>query len=111
MGESVCGKSTLGQSIFYLGKIVEIGLTQEVFDHLAHSYNQALISAMLRVGEKPKDKIILEGEIPSPITPPSECRFRTRCRYAMAKCEAIEPQLADLGSGHHAACHLLDQDL
>ncbi|MCP4719068.1 MAG: ABC transporter ATP-binding protein [Desulfobacteraceae bacterium] len=95
-------------AIMYLGKIVEMGKTQDVFDNLAHPYSQALISAMPRVGEINRKKIILEGEIPSPINPPSGCRFRTRCRYAKSVCSKHEPKLQDLGSGHYAACLRLD---
>ncbi len=98
-------------AVMYLGKIVEIGDTKQVLDNLAHPYSQALISAMPTVGEdNPHNRIILEGEIPSPINPPSGCRFRTRCRYVMPRCEQDEPQLLHLGDGHHAACHLLEKE-
>lgn len=93
-------------AIMYLGKIVETGKTEDVFNNLAHPYSQALISAMPKVGEDTRGKIILEGEIPSPINPPSGCRFRTRCRYVMDKCKKEEPRLRDVGSGHWVACHL-----
>lgn len=95
-------------AIMYLGKIIEMGKTEDVFDNLSHPYSQALISAMPRVGEANKKKIILEGEIPSPINPPSGCRFRTRCRYAKSICSKYEPKLTDMGSGHYAACLHLD---
>ncbi|MCD4721747.1 MAG: ABC transporter ATP-binding protein [Desulfobacula sp.] len=95
-------------AIMYLGKIVEMGKTEHVFNNLAHPYSQALISAMPRVGKTNKNKIILEGEIPSPISPPSGCRFRTRCRYAKSICSRQEPELLDIGSGHYAACLRLD---
>ena len=95
-------------AIMYLGKIVEMGKTEHVFNNLAHPYSQALISAMPRVGKTNKNKIILEGEIPSPISPPSGCRFRTRCRYAKSICSKHEPELLDIGSGHYAACLRLD---
>jgi len=95
-------------AIMYLGKIVETGTTADVFENLAHPYSQALISVIPQIRKKDgKSKIILEGEIPSPITPPSGCRFRTRCKYASKKCKEEEPALIDLGSGHYAACHLL----
>lgn len=96
-------------AIMYLGKIVETGKTEDVFNNLAHPYSQALISAMPKVGETNPNKIILKGEIPSPINPPSGCRFRTRCRHAKSVCKKYEPKLMDLGSGHYAACHRLDQ--
>jgi oligopeptide/dipeptide ABC transporter ATP-binding protein len=95
-------------AIMYLGKVVEMGKTSDVLSHLAHPYSRALISVIPQLRNiKKKDKIILEGEIPSPITPPSGCRFRTRCKHASKKCKAIEPSLIDLGAGHYASCHLL----
>ena len=94
-------------AIMYLGKIIETGKTEDVFENLAHPYSQALISSMPKIGETGKSKIILKGEIPSPINPPSGCRFRTRCRYVESICEKYEPELVDLGSEHYAACHLL----
>jgi oligopeptide/dipeptide ABC transporter ATP-binding protein len=95
-------------AVMYLGKVVEIGRTSDVFDQKSHPYTQALISAVPQVdsGEK-KETIFLEGEIPSPINPPSGCYFRTRCPHVFRKCKEEEPTLADLGGGHYAACHLL----
>ena len=95
-------------AVMYLGKVVEIGRTSDVFDQRAHPYTQALISAVPQVdsGEK-KETIFLEGEIPSPINPPSGCYFRTRCPHVFKKCKEQEPTLVDLGGGHYAACHLL----
>lgn len=95
-------------AVMYLGKIVETGKTEEVFEHLAHPYTKALISAVPRVTRTGKKrKIILEGEIPSPLNPPSGCRFRTRCPHVMEICKEDEPMLLEISSGHHAACHLL----
>lgn len=95
-------------AFMYLGKIVEMGKTSDVLNHLAHPYSQALISLIPKIMKKDqKNKIILEGEIPSPINPPSGCRFRTRCRYVSKKCKEQEPPLIHIGSGHYAACHLL----
>lgn len=97
-------------AVMYLGKIVETGPADEVFGSLAHPYSQALVSAIpsVRPGGGGK-KIVLEGEIPSPINPPSGCRFRTRCPHVMPRCRTEEPRLVHLGSGHYAACHLLGQ--
>jgi oligopeptide/dipeptide ABC transporter ATP-binding protein len=94
-------------AVMYLGKVVEMGRTSEVFDQMAHPYTKALISAVPRVdsGEK-KERIFLEGEIPSPINPPSGCYFRTRCPHVFKRCEQDEPPLTDLGGGHFCACHL-----
>lgn len=95
-------------AIMYLGKIVEAGKTADVFQEMVHPYTRALMSAIPTVAvENRKNKIVLEGEIPSPITPPSGCRFRTRCKYAHKKCKEEEPHLIDLGAGHYGACHLL----
>ena len=95
-------------AVMYLGKIVEMGRTKDVLSHLAHPYSQALIASIPRLGvaENVK-KGVLKGEIPSPINPPSGCRFRKRCRHAMALCREEAPELTDLGGGHFAACHLL----
>jgi len=94
-------------AVMYLGKVVEMGPTSEVFDQMAHPYTKALISAVPEVSfGKKKQTIFLEGEIPSPINPPTGCRFRTRCPYVLRKCEEEEPALIDLGGGHSCACHL-----
>lgn len=95
-------------AVMYLGKVVEMGRTSDVLNNLAHPYSQALISVIPQIRKKnQKNKTVLEGEIPSPITPPSGCRFRTRCKYVSKKCKEEEPSLIDLGSGHYASCHLL----
>ena len=94
-------------AVMYLGKVVEVGQTREVFDHMAHPYTQALISAVPQVdSSEHKETIFLEGEVPSPIDPPSGCYFRTRCPHAFERCEQEEPPLIDLGGGHFCACHL-----
>jgi oligopeptide/dipeptide ABC transporter ATP-binding protein len=95
-------------AIMYLGKIVEIGPTKEILQNIVHPYTKALLSVAPRVsaGQK-KKKIILKGEIPSPINPPSGCRFRSRCPYAMKKCELEEPPLISICDDHLAACHLV----
>ncbi len=96
-------------AVMYLGKVVEMGRTSEVFAHKAHPYTQALISAVPRVSSKQrKQTIFLEGEIPSPINPPSGCYFRTRCPQVFKRCEEEEPPLLDLGGEHFCACHLHD---
>ena len=94
-------------AVMYLGKIVEMGKTKDIFNEMAHPYTKALISAVPQVSEnQQKETIFLEGEIPSPINPPSGCRFRTRCPQVMGKCKIHEPPLADMGGGHYCACHL-----
>jgi len=94
-------------AVMYLGKIVEMGKTKDIFREMAHPYTKALISAVPQVStNQQQETIFLEGEIPSPIHPPSGCRFRTRCPQVMKQCKTHEPPLMDLGHGHYCACHL-----
>jgi oligopeptide/dipeptide ABC transporter ATP-binding protein len=94
-------------AVMYLGKVVEMGQTKDVFEQMAHPYTKALISAVPKVdAEGRKKTIFLEGEIPSPINPPTGCYFRTRCPYVFQRCEQEEPPLVDLGGEHYCACHL-----
>ncbi len=94
-------------AVMYLGKIVDMGPTKEVFQQRAHPYTKALISAVPQVDtDQQKKTIFLEGEIPSPINPPSGCYFRTRCPQVFERCKQEEPPLTDLGGGHYCACHL-----
>ncbi len=96
-------------AVMYLGKVVEMGNTSEVFNKMAHPYTQALIPSVPQVAlKKKKQTVFLKGEIPSPINPPSGCYFRTRCPQVFKRCEKEEPQLLDLGGGHFCACHLYD---
>lgn len=97
--------------VMYLGKLVEVASSEELYKKPLHPYTQALLSAIpipnpdvtaMRNAE------VLEGEVPSPINPPSGCRFRTRCKYAMEICKEQEPKLIDRDNGHLVACHLLD---
>jgi oligopeptide/dipeptide ABC transporter ATP-binding protein len=101
-------------AIMYLGKIVEEGPTDEIFANPVHPYTQALMAAVPTVDKAARRKrIILEGTVPSPIDPPSGCRFHTRCfaRGDLADngaiCEEEEPRFTAVGQGHRAACHLL----
>ena len=95
--------------IMYLGKLVEIGPSEEIYNHPVHPYTQALLSSVLkpnpRIAKKKPIKA-LDGDIPSPLNPPSGCRFVTRCKYAMKKCNEIEPKSKEVSSGHIVSCHL-----
>lgn len=98
--------------VMYLGKIVEIGDKDSLFENPQHPYTRALLSAIpsINVEEEKKERIILKGDVPSPIDPPAGCRFHTRCPYAMERCVKEEPKQHPLdGSEHKAACHLLEQ--
>ena len=93
--------------VMYLGELVEVAATGELFANPLHPYTQALFSAI--PAQSPTDKrnrIILEGSIPSPANPPQGCRFHTRCRYCMSVCKERVPEQIDAGNGHTVACHL-----
>ena len=96
-------------AVMYLGKIVELGPTAELFSRPRHHYTRALLSAIPvpKPGHGAEGAIILPGEVPSPLRPPSGCRFRTRCARAAERCAAEEPPLAPVGPGeaHLVACH------
>ena len=97
-------------AIMYLGKVVEIGTRKDIFENPQHPYTKALLSAIPMVGKKKGDRIILQGDIPSPVNPPSGCRFHTRCPYATERCTMEEPELTCLGEEHKVACHLCNQN-
>lgn len=94
-------------AVMYLGKIVEMGSRESVFLETAHPYTKALLAASPKVapGQK-QERIVLSGEVPSPLNPPSGCRFHTRCPHASEICREVEPQLRSIGGGHQVACHL-----
>lgn len=97
-------------AVMYLGAVVEIGRTEEVLGNCRHPYTQALVSAVPVADRSPskRDRIILEGEIPSPSNPPSGCAFHTRCPLAVNRCRAEKPLLRTDSAGHAVACHLRD---
>jgi peptide/nickel transport system ATP-binding protein len=96
-------------AIMYLGKIVEIGLRAEVFKEPKHPYTVALMSAIPVPDPKHKlQRTIPRGEIPSPINPPTGCRFHPRCPYAFERCSKEEPVLLKISDAHYVACHLFD---
>jgi len=95
-------------AVMYLGVVVEVGPSDELFLAPVHPYTEALLSAIPAIeGEEevPRERIVLEGEVPSPVAPPSGCRFHTRCRYATDICKIERPPLVDHGGGRLAACH------
>lgn len=93
--------------VMYLGKIIEEALYADLYNNPKHPYTQALLSAAPVTDPlAAKNRIILEGDVPSPIDPPSGCRFHTRCPKKMDICSQLEPQFSNMGGGHHVACHL-----
>ncbi len=94
--------------VLYLGNVVEIADKHSIYDDPKHPYTRALISAVPIPDpdrEKEKKRIVLEGDLPSPLSPPSGCVFRTRCPIAKEKCSAMKPSLEDVGNNHSVACH------
>lgn len=99
--------------VMYLGTIVEIADKHSLFRHPQHPYTRALLSAIPTLDpERKKERIILKGDVPSPINPPSGCRFHTRCMYAKDRCRSEAPVLRDVDEqrgGHQAACHYTEE--
>ncbi len=95
-------------AVMYLGHLVELGNSDEVYHHALHPYSEALLSAVPIPDpqlEKEKKRIILEGDVPSPINLPQGCPFAGRCRYATEECQSVKPELKEIKEGHFVACH------
>jgi oligopeptide transport system ATP-binding protein len=94
----------------YLGNLVELAESGELNKNPLHPYTKTLLSAVPvpdPVKSRSRKRIILEGDIPSPMNPPSGCRFHTRCPYAVARCKEEVPEFRELSPNHFAACHIL----
>lgn len=92
--------------VMYLGKLVELSETDNIFDHPAHPYTAALLSTVPEADPRlKKERIVLKGEVPSPANPPSGCRFRTRCPLATSRCETEIPELTEVRPNHYVSCH------
>ena len=99
-------------AVMYLGRMVELADAEEIYDHPLHPYSRSLISAVPVPDPKTareNKRIVLSGDIPSPLNAPSGCPFRTRCPHACDKCAESMPELKDMGSGHFVACHLVEE--
>jgi len=97
-------------AVMYLGKIVELAPSGELYISPLHPYTKALISAIPTIGENQgEERIVLTGDLPSPTAPPPGCAFHTRCEYATEKCKAEVPELREYAPGHMAACHYIEK--
>lgn len=99
--------------VMYLGSMAEIAPSNELYEEPLHPYTKALLSAIPIVDpkvERTRERILIEGDIPSPIDPPSGCRFRTRCPFTMDVCSQIEPIFQEYKKDHWVACHLYDDE-
>ena len=97
--------------VMYLGEVVEESIADDLYDHPLHPYTKALISAIPIPDpnvERARQRIVLEGQVPSPVDPPPGCRFAGRCSQACDRCRECKPELKEAAPGHYVACHLYD---
>lgn len=107
---SVVGHMSHRVAVMYLGKIVEIGSRDEIFSHPMHPYTQALLRAVPKMDpDSGREKIVLEGDVPSPVNPPSGCPFHPRCPQAMPQCGCTVPRLIEHELAHFTSCLLYEQ--
>ncbi|HEX3498330.1 MAG TPA: oligopeptide/dipeptide ABC transporter ATP-binding protein [Stellaceae bacterium] len=94
-------------AVMYLGQIVEIAPKEALFENPLHPYSQALIDAAPIPNPRARrTRLVIEGDVPSPMNPPPGCRFHTRCPYAFSRCRSEEPALSEVAPGRFVACHL-----
>jgi len=97
-------------AVMYVGQMTELAETEELFTHPLHPYTEALMSAVPKPDPRLRmDRIVLEGEVPSPIDPPSGCYFHPRCAYKQSICERERPELREVEPGHFCACHRAEE--
>lgn len=98
--------------VMYLGSLTEVAESDELYEHPAHPYTQALLAAIPVPDPRAirRERIVISGDVPSPLHPPTGCKYRTRCPHAMTRCAEESPRMMEIAPGHLVACHLYDKD-